>query len=226
MCGKFTSMASWAEVVAFSQPLIARTGEGSNDRRVVFRPMSDLPVIVFDRETQSRKIVWMRWGFPHPKNPKIPQPIHARAESIAETKAFRGAFLDGQRGIVIMCTFNECREVTPSKTEQWTIDPGDSKPRGFAFVWRRFEPEGWPAPLLACVMVTVPANRLIRDAIMQDVDDPRMPATLEDADWSTWLGEIPVTPDEAKTVLRTMEGVNWTIAPEPKPPKPDRPKRS
>jgi len=75
-------------------------------------------------------------------------------------------------------------------------------------------------------MVTVPANKLIRDAIMQDVDDPRMPATLEDADWSTWLGEIPVTSDEAKTVLRTMEGVNWTIAPEPKPPKPDRPKRS
>ena len=46
-----------------------------------------------------------------------------------------------------------------------------------------------------------------------------MPAILEDADWATWLGENDATPEQAKAVLRTMEGVNWKIAPEMKKPK-------
>ena len=48
MCGKFTAMSSWAEVVTFSQPLIARPREDAhgNDREVTFRVMSNLPVII------------------------------------------------------------------------------------------------------------------------------------------------------------------------------------
>jgi hypothetical protein len=52
--------------------------------------------------------------------------------------------------------------------------------------------------------------------------DPRMPAILEDDAWSTWLGEDSATPVAAKSVLRTMEGVNWQAAPEPKKPRPRR----
>jgi len=37
--------------------------------------------------------------------------------------------------------------------------------------------------------------------------------------WSTWLGEDDATPAAAKAVLRTMEGVNWQAAPEPKKPR-------
>lgn len=40
---------------------------------------------------------------------------------------------------------------------QQTIE-SRSIPRGFAFVWRRFELPDLPQPMLACVMVTVPAN--------------------------------------------------------------------
>jgi hypothetical protein len=47
-------------------------------------------------------------------------------------------------------------------------------------------------------------------------DDPRMPAILEDDAWSTWLGEGDATPAAIKNVLKTMEGVNWQAAPEPK----------
>ena len=47
-----------------------------------------------------------------------------------------------------------------------------------------------------------------------------MPAILEDEDWVKWLGEIPTSPSEAKAVLKTMEGVNWRMAKEVKPPKP------
>jgi putative SOS response-associated peptidase YedK len=97
------------------------------------------------------------------------------------------------------------------------------RPRGFAFVWRRFELADVPVPLLACVMVTVPANGLIRRAIKPGEDDPRMPAILEDDAWPTWLGEEGATAADAKAVLKTMEGVNWTAAPEPKGTRPGRP---
>ena len=101
--------------------------------------------------------------------------------------------------------------------QQWTVNPGDGQPRGFAFIWRRFEISDLPAPMLACAMVTVPANELIRRTIKAGEDDPRMPAILEDfAVWATWLGESGNDPVAAKSLLKTMEGVTWTAAPEPK----------
>ena len=43
-----------------------------------------------------------------------------------------------------------------------------------------------------------------------------MPVILEDAAWSTWLGEIDAPAADAKALLKTMEDVNWTAVPEPK----------
>ena len=45
-------------------------------------------------------------------------------------------------------------------------------------------------------------------------------AILDDDAWSRWLGEDDATPAAAKAVLKTMEGVNWQAAPEPKKPRP------
>lgn len=52
-------------------------------------------------------------------------------------------------------------------------------------LWRRFEIPDLPAPNLACVMATVPANELIRRTVKAQEDDPRMPAILEDDVWAT-----------------------------------------
>ena len=234
MCGKFTALASWSEVVAFSQPLTESGGgegrgdDGSNDEIVTYRVGGLLPVIVWDAEMRARRVVKMRWGFPDPRDWRRPRPIHARSETIDAKEPFRTPFHAGQRGIVIFRTFNEGEEVVkPSgrtaKPAQWTIDPRDGQPRGFAFVWRRFEISDLPAPILACVMATVPANELIRRTMKSQEDDPRMPAILEDDACSTWLGEGDATPAMAKAVLRTMEGVNWQAAPEPKKPRPRKP---
>jgi len=212
MCGKFTAQASWRRVVEFSQPLT----ESPDDQIVTYRPMSMLPVIFFDKEAGTRRIVAMRWGFPHRSNPNRPEPIHVRSDTIDEKPTFRDAFLNGQRGIVVMQTFNEGKVLPNGKTEQWTVDPGDGVPRGFAFLWRRFEIAGQPAPLLACVMATVPPSNLIAQ-----ITD-RMPAILEAGDWATWLGENNASPAAAKAVLKTMECVRWQMAPEPRKPPPPR----
>jgi putative SOS response-associated peptidase YedK len=151
-------MASWSEVVAFSQPLTADRGlSGANDEAVTLKVMGAVNVIVWDEEEKRRKVVPMRWGFPHPKNWRIPQPIHARSETMDELKTFKAPFLSGKRGIVLMRTFNEGKQVTPSKTEQWTIDPVPAHMTGAAFIFDSFSAPDLPAPFLARVLVTVPA---------------------------------------------------------------------
>jgi putative SOS response-associated peptidase YedK len=232
MCGKFTAQASWREVVAFSRPLAEIAGgeagesgesEGDEDAIVTYRVGAAVPVIVWDAEARLRRVVPMRWGFPDPKDWRRPRPIHARSETIDSKEPFRTPFHAAQRGIVVFRTFNEGEEVVKpsgrSETRQWTIDPQDGRPRGFAFVWRRYAIEGQPAPLLFCVMATVPANQLIRRTIKSGEEDPRMPAILDDDVWANWLGEDGVASSSAKALLKTMEGVDWTSAPEPKKPR-------
>ena len=105
MCGKFTALASWREVVAFSEPLTkndggdAPEGDGSNDEIVTYRVGGLLPVIVWDAETRTRRVVEMRWGFPDPRDWRRPRPIHARSETIEAKEPFRTPFHAGQRGI-------------------------------------------------------------------------------------------------------------------------------
>jgi hypothetical protein len=71
------------------------------------------------------------------------------------------------------------------------------------------------------VILTGPANELIRRTIMPREEDPRMPAILADEEaWATWLGEASAETEDVKAVLKTMEGVTWTTAPEMKKPRP------
>lgn len=234
MCGKFTAYAQWRAVVDFSQPLTGDGGGGDegggNDAGGevhTYRVGGALPVVVWDAEAGRRRVVPMRWGFPDPRDWRRPRPIHARSDTIDAKEPFRTPFQAGQRGIVAFETFNEGEEVTkPSgrtDVKQWTVTPGDGRPRGFAFVWRRYEIADQPASLLFCAMATVPANELIRRSIKPLEDEPRMPAILEDFDvWASWLGEDGSTSTVAKALLRTMEGVTWTAAPEPKKPRAPR----
>lgn len=217
MCGKFTAMASWAQVVVYSEAFTLNPeGAGGNDQAVTLRVMNTLPVIVWDAQEAKRKVVAMRWGYPSRKNWKVPQPIHARSETIDQLPAFREAFANGQRGIVLMRNFNEGKMLTSKTCEQWTIDPAPAEMVAAAVLWDTFD-VGAAVPLSACVLVTVPANELIRRLSTEHSESDRMPAFLEADDWETWLTGHS---EAAKACLKTMEGVTWTMAPEPKPPKP------
>ncbi|HEY1961100.1 MAG TPA: SOS response-associated peptidase family protein, partial [Rhizomicrobium sp.] len=171
-------MASWRRVVSFSAGF-APASEA--DEAVTYRPMTMLPVIVYDAAAKRRCIVPMRWGLPALNNFLTPKHIHARAETIDTTPAFAPLFNAGRRGIVVMKTFNEGLDLPNGKTEQWTIDPCDGIPRGFAFLWQGYEMDGARDPMFCGVMVTVPAS-----ALVAPVSD-RMPAILDDPDWALWL---------------------------------------
>jgi len=61
--------------------------------------------------------------------------------------------------------------------------------------------------MFACVLCTVPANKLIAT-----LPTDRMPAFLAPEDWEVWLGEKPASLDEVKVCLKTVKGVRWTMA--------------
>jgi putative SOS response-associated peptidase YedK len=207
MCGKFTAMLSWEDAVFLEALTAYPADDGGNDAEITFRVMNALPVIVWDRESGQRRKMPMRWGFPHRADPRRPDPIHARAETIDSKPTFRDAFLDGQRGIVLAKTFNEA----PDSGAQHTITPGDLAAVGIAVLWRLF------GDLIACVMVMVPANALIA-ALPTD----RMPAILAPEDWAVWLGEEPAPHDPIKACLKTAEGVRWTMTAEQRAARPRR----
>lgn len=200
MCGKFTQMASWEDVVAFSQPLVA-TIEGAPV--TVSTPMRTARIIRLG-EDGGRELVPMRWGFSKPGQAAFrPDHMHARAETVDSRPRFCDAFGE-RRGILMVETFNEGEELPNGKKKQWVIRPKDRKPIAIAVIWEEWEDIG-----LSFVMITVPANALI-----SKVTD-RMVAVLRPEDWPMWLGETEASLRDLKALLKTFDDDgNWEMAPQ------------
>lgn len=194
MCGKFTQMASWREVVAFSQPL---AGPAGKEDLVVSTPMRFADILRLNA-SGDREVVSMRWGFAGKNDaaPLRPKHMHARCETIDTKPTFAPAFSHG-RGILLVHTFNEGEELPSGKTKQWVITPVDGKPIAIAVICE--DGTNGTEVLPTFIQVTTPANTLI-----SRITD-RMPAILPEDDWSTWLGEGRASVEEVKAVLRTFE---------------------
>jgi putative SOS response-associated peptidase YedK len=205
MCGKFTQMMSWTTLVTLSDFLGAPQGAIAT-----VTPMRLASVITVD-DDGVRRSLRMRWGMVahHAADPLHgTKHIHARAETIEKLPTFRDAFAR-RRGLVVVSTFNEGKDITPTKTEQHTISPRDAKPLAIAVIWERWTHRN-DGELLTFAMVTVPANALIGT-----ITD-RMPAVIGAGDWEKWLGETPATVDELKTLLKPVEG-DWEMHAQAKP---------
>ncbi|MGE0830631.1 MAG: SOS response-associated peptidase [Hyphomonadaceae bacterium] len=208
MCGKFTQMATWPEVVAFSQPLVYAASE-----RIVSTPMRMARIIRLNGQG-ARENVAMRWGFSKKgaTTPARPDHMHARAETIDTRATFAHAFAH-QRGVLLVHTFNEGEALASGKTRQWTVTPKDGAPLALAVVceqWTNGDQSLW-----TFVQITVPANPLIAQ-----ITD-RMPAILRPEDWGLWLGETEASLADVKALLKTYDDAGgWDFAPEQKPAKP------
>jgi putative SOS response-associated peptidase YedK len=213
MCGKFTQMMSWGELVHMADLV----GAPASPLEAV-RPMSFAKVIRLNPRGK-REIARMRWGLV-PSWQKDPatgtRHIHARAESIDERRAFRDAFNE-RRGLIVVSTFNVAKDLTPTKREQHVVTPNDGKPLGLAVIWERWS-EPHAGELLTFAMITVAANRLIGT-----VTD-RMPAVIQPNDWAKWLGEEWAPIEEIKAMLVPFEG-NWQMAAQAKTAKGGKPGR-
>jgi putative SOS response-associated peptidase YedK len=211
MCGKFVQMKDWEAMVELAE-LVLSTSHGLSE---TITPMRVASVIRVNADGK-REVARMRWGFV-PANAADQnigtQFIHARAETIEEKPTYRDAFFN-RRGLVIVRTFNEGKEITPTKTEQHVITPRDGKPLAIAVIWERWR----KLPLESFAMVTTAANALIGT-----ITD-RMPAVIAPEHWGRWLGEEPASVDELKAILKPYEG-DWDMeaAARAKSPAPKKP---
>lgn len=203
MCGKFTQLASWKQVHAFSQPLNPVVAD---DAVIYATPMMFAHVMRLGAGA-AREMTPMRWGFADrgAKSPARPRHMHARAETIDTLPTFAGPFARS-RGLLMVSTFNVGEVLASGKTRQWVVTPKDGRPLALAVIFERWE--NGDEALDTFVMVSAPANALIAP-----VTD-RMPVPIAMADWPVWLGESGATPAEAKALLRTAEGDDWRIAPQ------------
>jgi putative SOS response-associated peptidase YedK len=154
-----------------------------------------------------RELVPLRWGLV-PGWSKGPDSrysmINARAESVAEKPAYRGAFRH-RRCLIPAEGFYEWRS-TPSGKQPYLIRRCDGEPFAMAGLWERWQ-RGEEAALESCTIVVTAANSLIRP-----IHD-RMPAVLASESLAAWLD--PGNQDTAAlaSLLRPASASDWTLLP-------------
>jgi putative SOS response-associated peptidase YedK len=180
MCGRFASILP----PEFIRRLFAAEGDTPNlGTSWNLAPSQDALVVRRHPETGARRLDALRWGLvPHfTKDLKAAaKPINARAESVATSGLFRGAFA-ARRCIVPAELFYEWKKVVGGK-QPFAIARQNEAPLAFGALW-----EGWRSPdgevLRTFAIITTAANREMAEL------HHRMPLVLEERDWPLWLGE-------------------------------------
>ncbi len=180
MCGRFASTLppeALARIFGTVNPL-PNTAATWN-----LAPSQDAMVVRRHPERGERHLDLLKWGLlPYwTKDPaKARRPINARAETVATSGMFKGAFRE-RRCIVPAAAFYEWRK-TGGPKQPFAFARQDGQPIALAGLWEGFR---WPSGEVtrSFTIITTAAN-----AMMRPIHD-RMPAVLEAEDWPVWLGE-------------------------------------
>jgi putative SOS response-associated peptidase YedK len=140
------------------------------------------PVLTVRSTPEGRLMAPMRWGFIPPWAKRIddgPLLINARAETLAEKPAFRGACRT-RRCLIPASGFYEWKPAPDGGKDPWWAAPEDGLV-AFAGVWSVWSGPDGPIPSVA--IVTCEA-----DAPLSAIHH-RMPVAIAPADYALWLGE-------------------------------------
>jgi putative SOS response-associated peptidase YedK len=163
-------------------------------------PAQTLPVFRRDPATGQPVQSDLRWGLiPHYAGvrPDL-QPIHVRAETISEKRMFADAYRK-RRCIVPMTEFI----LRDASKKRHAISRIDGAPFGVAGIW-----ENWRDPVAlqwerTFAIITVPANTLV--AAVHD----RMPAILDNSEFSRWLSDE----EDPRDLLKPFPSEHLSISP-------------
>jgi putative SOS response-associated peptidase YedK len=171
------------------------------------------PMLVAIRSVDGKRTPkMMRWGLlPHwAKNEKIAYAtFNARAEEFTTKPAFRDAWKNGQRCLVVTDGFYEWKKLDPKGKEKqpYAIGMTDGGPMVMAGLWARWKDPKSGDEIQSCTILTTGSNE-----IMDELHN-RMPVILAESDWAMWLGEDPATNEELLAMLKPCSGTDLKIWP-------------
>lgn len=177
MCGRFTQqrsdheLAEWFEAEALVDDPGGRFNVAPTD-----------PVSIVVEKDDRRAITAYRWGLVPfwAKDRSIgARLINARAETLAESNAFRESF-ERRRCLVPADGFYEWRR-DPGRRQPFVFRRVDGAPLAFAGLWSGWRDKATGEVLRTMTIVTTGANEL-----MAPIHD-RMPVVLAPEAWSMWL---------------------------------------
>jgi putative SOS response-associated peptidase YedK len=176
MCGRFTQAAP-GEVIAalFGLPEVPDLAPRYN-----IAPTQDVAAVRAAADGR-RELVALHWGLipSWAKERAIgSRMINARAETVAEKPAFRGA-LQSRRCLIVADGFYEWQKLGARK-QPYFISFRDRRPFAFAGLWERWQ-SGSSDATESCTIITTTANEVV--APVHD----RMPVILDPHDHEAWL---------------------------------------
>ena len=207
MCGRYTQLRSWSELVELYR--ITGTPTPLNlAARYNIAPTQTVPIVRRggdDDDPARRELAMVRWGLiPFwAKDASIAtKTINARAETVAEKPAFRAAFRH-RRCLIVADGFYEW-QATGGRKQPHYITLGGDEVFAFAGLWERWGDSAGESIESCTIIVTVAA------ASLSAIHD-RMPVILRAGAFEAWL-DPNLPPERAKTMLVPFEGA-LTIRP-------------
>jgi putative SOS response-associated peptidase YedK len=176
MCGRYTQMATWKELVEYFNLVGVQPAEVTARYNVA--PSQQVSVVRED-DKGERHLSFLRWGFipSWSKDGKI-APINAMSETVGEKPMFRSAFKK-RRCLLTATGFYEWKKVGARKQPvHFRLRSGH--PFAFAGIW-----ETWHAAdgevVETCALLTTEPNELVKPV------HNRMPVILAPHDYEQWL---------------------------------------
>jgi putative SOS response-associated peptidase YedK len=192
MCGRYTLTATPEEI----RRLFRYQDQPNFPPRWNIAPTQ--PIAIVANEHGERHFKLVRWGLipSWAKDPKdLPLLLNARAETLADKPAFRGAFRH-RRCLVPASGFYEWKRTGPVK-QPYFMRPTHGGAIAFAGLW-----ESWMgadgSEIDTAALVTMPAN-----ATLSAIHD-RMPAIILPEDFDSWLNTATGDKADAMKPLRPV----------------------
>ena len=208
MCGRVRLSSDYSEI----KIKLKFDGPPPNFERDWNKPPT-APMLVAIRSMDGRRIPkMMRWGLlPHwAKDEKIAySTFNARAEEFTGKPAFRDAWKNGQRCLVVTDGFYEWKKLDPEGKEKqpYAIAMADNGQMVMAGLWATWKDPKSGSEIQSCTILTTDLN-----GVMGELHN-RMPVILAEKDWARWLGEEPATNDELLAMLKPCPDADLKIWP-------------
>ncbi|RCV86932.1 SOS response-associated peptidase [Billgrantia montanilacus] len=200
MCGRF---ALFSDPISIAQAL--RLSPPSEDWQPRYNVAPGTWIISVLRPDPNAALrfenLW--WGYrPHWADEKAPQPINAKAESVATSRYFRGAF-SHHRCLVPADGWFEWLPVDGKKQPHY-LTRTDGEPLWLAGIWAE-RADGKPG----CAILTEPARGVAKEV------HPRMPLALDADSLESWLDPHLTDRETIRQVVRHLDAKllrRWAVS--------------